>query len=206
MFVPNRLLINIFRGLFVLLLALNIFHGAISENPRFSSVSSWGDFWYGLFLTATISWLILEGLNWYFRKTKIGHLPSYFWAVAVGLNGADFFNSYSKLFEVSHFDKLAHAAGGFFFGILILSLVKRFNVNYGLNLNKTLIYYLTITSVNLGGIIYEIGEWVGDKYFGSNNITGIFDTTGDLIFNNIGLFLVLIIDWVYHRIEKSRRI
>lgn len=205
MLYPNKALINFFRGALVLILILNIFNGAIAEHPRFSSISSWGTVWQGLFLTAFISWLLLEVSNFYLKKTRVGHLPAYFWVVATGLIGADFFNSYSGLFEVANFDKGAHAAGGFFFGLLMLGLIKRINRSYDLKLTKTLIYYLAFASVNLGGIVYEIGELIGDRFFGSHNITGIFDTSEDLIFNNIGLILLLLIDWVLHRIEAGKK-
>jgi hypothetical protein len=69
-------------------------------------------------------------------------------------------------------------------------------------LTKFLIYYFTITTVNVGGILYEIGELIGDKYFGSLNITGLFDTTEDLIFNNAGLLLLLIADWAINKLPK----
>lgn len=201
---PNKLLINIFRGIMVTILFLNVLNGAISDNPRFSKISSWGPLWHGLFLTTLISWAILELANLYFKKTKVGHLPSYFWFIAAGLNGADFFNNYSLLFEIPNFDKLAHALGGFFFGMLMLGLIKRIDQSHNIGLSRFLIFYLTIATVNLGGVIYEIGELIGDKYFGSRNITGFFDTTEDLVFNNVGLFILLGIDWLVNKLTQAK--
>jgi len=193
---PNKILINIFRGLLVLLLIINILNGAVSSNPRFSNVSSWGELWQGLFLTALITWVILEIANFYFKKTKVGHLPAYFWVIAAGLNSADFFNNYTLLFEIPNYDKFVHAFGGFFFGILMLGLAKRINYNYNLGLSTPLIYYLVFATVNMGGVVYEFAELIGDKYFQARNITGALDTSEDLVFNNIGVALLLMGDWV----------
>jgi|GEM_PF-6142104 len=200
---PNKRLINICRALLILLLALNVLNGAVVNDPRFSKLSSWGPLWQGLFLTVLVSWLILEAANYFSKKTSVGALPAYFWIIAAGLNGADFFGNYSLLFEVPNYDKLAHTFGGFFFGIIILGLAKLINKKYNLRLPNALIYYLVAATVNMGGIVYEIGELIGDKYFGSSNITGPLDTTEDLVFNNLGLALLLMGDWVARKL-KSR--
>lgn len=201
---PNRTLIGIFRGLLILILLLNIFNGAVSGNPRFSAVSAWGPLWQGLFLTTLISWMILETANYFFKKTRVGYLPAHFWLIAAGLNANDFFNSYIKLFEVENFDKSVHLLSSFFFGIIILGLARRIDGNYNLHLPKILFYYLIAATVNVGGILYEIGELIGDRYFGSSNITGAFDTTEDIIFNNIGLFLILAIDFLSTKIRTKK--
>lgn len=197
-------MLNVFRGLLVLILFLNIFNGAVSHNPQFSVVSSWGPLWQGLFLTTLISWMILEITNYFFKKTRVGHLPTYFWLIAAGLNANDFFNNYAKIFEIQNFDKLVHLLGGFFFGIIILELARRIDKTYRLRLPAILFYYLIAATVNFGGILYEVGELIGDKYFGSSNISAVFDTTEDMIFNNIGLALILAIDFISVRIKTKR--
>jgi len=201
----NRTLINIFRSLLVVLLVVNILNGAVSNNPRFSSVSSWGEFWQGLFLTVLITWAILEAANLYLKKTKVGHLPAYFWAVAAGLNGADFISNYALLFEIPYYDKLIHASSGLLVTLLVLALILQINKNYNLNLRPSITYLLVIGLVNMGGILYEIAELIGDKYFGARNITGRFDTTGDLVFNNLGMTLMLIGYWISKKIKGVKK-
>lgn len=198
---PNRKLINVFRVFLILILIVNVLNGAVADNPRFSAISSWGPLWQGLFLTALISWAFLELVNHLFKKTRVGALPAYFWLITAGLNGADFLSNYSLLFEIANFDKMVHFTSGFFLGILLLNLAKRLNKNYNLNFSTFLFYFFAICVANVAGVIYEIGELIGDKYFGANNIIGPFDTTEDLVFNNLGLALLLISDWVIKKIR-----
>lgn len=195
---------NFFRIFLVLILLFNVYNGLISENHRFSQTSSWGTLWQGLFLTTLISWMFLETVNWYFQKTRVGTLPALFWGIATGMNGADFFYNFTKLFEVPFFDKIVHASGGFLFGIIAIIIIQRINEAYRLELPRLLFYYLLIATTNLAGIVYEIGELIGDKYFGSRNITGPFDTTEDLVFNNLGLTIVILIHIASKKLRETR--
>jgi len=44
---------------------------------------------------------------------------------------------------------------------------------------------------------------IGDRYYGAHNVTGAFDTSSDLLVNNLGIILVLVGDFVISRIRKA---
>jgi len=200
----SRKLVNIFRGLLVLVILLGLYNGLWADPKYRSQISSWGEIWYGLMLTVLLSWGILEGVNYFLQRHKFGHLPAYFWFITAGLNGGDLFGSASLLFEIRHYDKLTHSINNFFVAWLVFAMVKQINQSYHFKLNRFLIYYLTFATVNVLGVLYEVLEVIGDYYLGAVNITSRFDTTSDLIFNNAGLALLLISDLVIQKIQARR--
>lgn len=183
-------------------LAITFYYGAISSSFHFSKTSAWGDAWGGLFLSSVMVLVALESANWLSKKTRVGHLPASLWGFVAAISGTDIGSSFFSLFEISNFDSIVHYTLSGIGTIIFLILFKRIVGVYFEKHHLALTYYLAFTTVNVLNVLYEIGEAIGDKYYGSFNITSRFDTGGDLIFDNLGILTVLLLDFLIPRAIK----
>ncbi len=200
----NRWIVNFCRGFFVAAIFYVLYNGIFTDDYNYFSPAGWGSFWIGQFLTIATLWAILESSHWYFKQTRFGHLPAVFWALGTAFGGIDFGAGTFSLFEIQSFDKVVHFSTGILGAVLFLNLVRVVSKFYHYNTPRIVAYYIALTSVNIFGIVYEIAELIGDRYYGAHNVTGPFDTTEDILVNNIGIVLILISDFVISRIRRRR--
>jgi uncharacterized membrane protein YjdF len=191
------------RGALAITLLVYLYNGLLAAKPQLSQFSGWGELWQGQVLTVVAVWAILEISNLIAQKTKLGGLPNYAWILAGGINGVDFVANVFLLFEIPQFDKIVHFSTGIAGGLLFLMLIRWAFKKHEIRLPKFWIYLLTIATVNLLAVIYEIIELVGDKYFGAFNITDKFDTTEDLLLDMLGVSVVIAADLIIGKIKKS---
>lgn len=199
----KNLLINTARLFLLLVLFLDFYNGFLTLHPRIPKLSSWGTLWQGLFLTVLITWITIEIVNHYLIKKGDSGLPSYFWSLTVLGTGGDSLANFFLLFELPYFDKFMHFSAAVIFSFLAMKFLNMLENLLNLRFSKLLAYYLVLSIINLGAVVYEIGEWIGDKYFDANNIIGVFDTTEDIIFNLIGASVVILIDFTVHKIKRQ---
>jgi len=61
-----------------------------------------------------------------------------------------------------------------------------------------------VSIANLLGAAYEISEWLGDIWFGTHRVTGLFDTPHDLLDNLVGSLLVIAGAVLVRRLTRRR--
>ena len=201
----NKFVINLFRGLIFGFLLIILYKGLLSPSPNFSKTSAWGDAWGGLFLSSVAILGLLETSNWFSKKTRIGHLPASFWGFAATISGTDVGASLLSLFEIPYFDNIVHYSLSGVGAIIFLILFRKIFKTYLEKVHWLVPYYLAFATVNVLNVFYEIGEMIGDKYYGSFNITSQFDTGEDFVFNNLGILTVLLIDLIMLRLIKRSK-
>ena len=198
----NKWVLNFCRGFLAAILFYVLYNGLLTDQSGLSP-AAWGRFWLGPFLSPGVLWSVLEGAHWYLKRTRFGHLPAVFWALGTALGGIDFGANTFSLFEIQNFDKIVHFSTGILGTVLFLNLIRVISRFYQYNIPRMVVYYVTLTTANLFSVIYEIAELIGDRYYGAHNVTGPFDTSSDLLVNNLGIILVLAADFAISIIRKQ---
>jgi len=192
----------VFRILILLTLLFNFYNAFIGDIvPRFS-FNAWGQFKTGPFLTVLFVWLILEIINYFSVNHGIA-LPSSLWGfVAFGLildSTSDYTFIYDKL---RNYDKVMHfLVGGLLSGFIIIKIIEYFSAKSPLP--PLLKYSLTILLINFAGFLYEIFEFITDRFLNASNIRSRFDTTEDMILNLLGAVLISFIHYLFFQPAKK---
>lgn len=123
-----------------------------------------------------------------------------------------FFHFYDKF---PLYDSILHVTGGILLAFLGLStfygLEKRFS-NYTPRAFKTKVSIASFNLVNSLGVIWEIIEFTADQIFGGTpgyrlaQEGSLFDTMTDLIENNMGALLAILIFWRVIELKKEKEL
>lgn len=142
--------------------------------------------WLGLLATSVVSWTILEGLYYFFRKrgASLSGFPYFFAAVVLWLD---------VLGDVAHFygrygwyDQVMHLVGGGAVMVIALAVFSKAKIRFELPIVAVLI--LAIGLVALLGSFYEIEEYLEDRFYHGRPVRlgDGPDTADDLMWNLIG--------------------
>lgn len=194
---------NVFRILILITLGFNFYNAFIGDIvPRFS-FNAWGNFKTGPFLTVLVSWLILETIS-HISDKRGELLPNYLWGFATFGLMLDSTSDYTMLFDkFRYYDKFLHfLVGGIVIGFMALKIIESFSGQSPLPTWQK--YSLTILIVNFGGFLYEVFEFVTDKFFKAGNVLGKFDTTEDLILNTAGTIAVILTHYLLSKNQSLK--
>ena len=125
-----------------------------------------------------ISYALLAGAVWLDALGNFQHLYAGFW----------------------WWDRLTHTVGGMALsaGLIDYFLARR---QVGMQASWNVAAWLGLLVGQLVGSIYEISEWLGDFWFDTHRVTGLYDAPHDLFQNLIGGLLVLALMRAFRRRE-----
>jgi hypothetical protein len=149
--------------------------------------------WAGVISTSVLAWVTLEGINMFLVRRHASPLLGYtiFLAIlAIYLDG--FGNMWGWYASYPRFDNLVHALSG------LAGTTVLMNGFYGLaqasrwRVPPVLIVYLGFSTMALGGMGFELVEYMSDRVFGVDFWLGDgVDTVTDLAMNMLGSLLAL---------------
>lgn len=139
------------------------------------------------------------GLLWLDRRLRrrgqrlswvtVGIVIGAIWLDALG-NFQHFFAQYWW------YDRLSHATGGMAVSAVFIDLfVSRFRQGHGF-LSWGIAAWFGFMFGQFVGAMYEISEWLGDWWFQTERVRGLYDAPRDLWFNLIGGLAVLLFFWL----------
>ncbi len=159
--------------------------------------------WRGLFITALITFLILEAIAYKYYREKKYMLHWMVWVVlAISLSldaSADIFHLYGRY---QWWDKAVHCfnSAAICFGIFIVVgafWIDTFNfrlLTRRQQLRLSLLLAGTITMTL--SALYEIEEYTEDILYHTNRLGPGTDTADDLLFNALGAAAMIIVLWI----------
>lgn len=203
----SLVLTSIARFLFFSLLVfelLNVFK-IIRLNTQFT--------WFGLLITATSAFILLEVVAQRYRQNKGHRLHWIVWIIvvlALSLDAAgDFFFLYGRF---DWWDRVVHYGVSAITCFTLFSVINAFWIDrfeFSLLFKKgklKLALFLAATSTISLSAIYEIEEYTEDLLFHTNRLGPGVDTADDLFFNVSGVLTVVILISIYYLITKRRKI
>lgn len=113
------------------------------------------------------------------------------WLVAIGVwfdALGNFINFYSRF---SWWDKLAHGIGSAAAALALFALLNGLQHLGRIRLTRWLTALFAMSCTTLLAAIYEISEYLGDQWFATHRVTDLYDTADDLLWNTIGVVLVI---------------
>lgn len=150
--------------------------------------------WFGLSITAIISWLVIEIVSSLLRKYCGEGLAG--WAMFIATGGiyldalGDILHFYGRF---GWYDQLAHLAGGAAVAILIFDALWQMNKCQKIKLGNWGLNIFAICGATLFGALYEIEEYLEDYFTGSHRLGDGFDTANDLMLDIIGAIAIILI-------------
>lgn len=116
------------------------------------------------------------------------------WFDAVG----NFLDFYTK---IPNWDRLAHFLGTAVVTLGILATLQMLRQHGKIQLGGLFISIVAPSIAISITVVHEIAEFIGDRWFGTHRVTGIFDTSGDLVFNLLGAALVILLVQPYRNMK-----
>lgn len=96
-------------------------------------------------------------------------------------------------------DRLTHTVGGMALSAAFIDLFLAFRRNGRLPVGWSWAAWMGVLVGQLLGSIYEISEWLGDYWFHTQRVTGVYDAPHDLFQNLVGGLVVLGLMWLFRR-------
>ena len=169
--------------------------------------------WLGLIITSVVSLAILEIIAVHYRRRKGHRMHWLVWlivAASLSLDAAgDFFHLYGRYSWWDQFVHLFVSAVACFTLFIVISAfwIDKFKFSLLLRTGRLkLSLLLAATSVMSLSALYEIEEYAEDFIFHTNRLGPGADTANDLLFNFIGVLLVVFFIIVYYSITHKRKI
>lgn len=167
--------------------------------------------WRGLFITALVTWAILEGVAYrYFLKKGFG-LHAIIWIIVflslVMDASADIFHLYSR-FE--WWDQCTHFVNSGLICLAIFISISAFWLNRpGLALlhkpaRLHLGLFISATTTMALSALYEIEEYIEDVLYGTHRSGPGTDTPNDLLCNALGIILSVAIIWIIMKLRHKK--
>lgn len=99
-------------------------------------------------------------------------------------------------------DRLTHTVGGMALsaGFIDYFLARR---KVGMQASWNVAAWLGVLVGQLIGSIYEISEWLGDFWFDTHRVQGLYDTPRDLFQNLVGGLTVLLLMFLVNKLRRS---
>lgn len=105
--------------------------------------------------------------------------------------------------NVEWWDKLAHAVGSAAVALAILTLLRALQQRGRIQMGRLLLGVYAISITTTLSALYEISEYIGDAVYPTNRVTGLFDTSDDLLWNFLAAVLVVWFGlWLRRRQKK----
>lgn len=193
--------IQVFRGLFVLLLSLEVLNaiGILHFGLTYT--------WSGLVVTGALVFFGIEFVqSVVFRRTET-HLHWSVWGLAFASVFIDAFGDMMHLYtDIGSYDKVAHAIGGAVTALVLFQMVSALARAYRHTLSPRIRILLAYTLAISFGAYYEMEEYLEDALTGSHRSGGSGDTALDICMDILGATLVLVAFLAWrHWQERGRR-
>lgn len=136
---------------------------------------------YGAQLPWTTAWLVAIGV----------------WFDAMG----NFVHFYQRF---GWWDKLAHGVGSAAAALALFALFSALQDLGRIRLTRWLTALFAVSCTTLLAAMYEITEFLGDQWFATHRVTDLYDTADDLLWNTVGVMLVIAVaSWLQTR-QRAR--
>lgn len=113
------------------------------------------------------------------------------WMVAVGVwfdAMGNFVHFYQRF---GWWDKLAHGVGSAAAALAIFALLSALQQIGRMQLTRWLAALFAVSCTTLLAAVYEMTEFLGDQWFATHRVTDLYDTADDLMWNTVGVVLVI---------------
>jgi len=153
--------------------------------------------WRGLLITTIIAVIILESINFYVRKKTKQQLKGWVYLCAAFLLYFDAIGDTLGLYQISWYDQVAHLSAGFWAMLMLYTVFLQIKLQVSLRGKLLFAWCITATI----GTVYEIEEYIEDLVYKTNRLGDGFDTANDLLMNNSGALLMLLVItlfWHFH--------
>jgi hypothetical protein len=192
---------QIFRGLFVILLLLEVLNaiGILHFGLTYT--------WSGLVVTGAIVFLGIEVVERIISRRIGAHLHWSAWGLAFTSIFIDAFGDMTHLYtQVGFYDTVAHAIGGAVTALVFAQMIAGLARAYRQGLSARIQILLAYTVAISFGAYYEMEEYLEDALTGSGRSGGNADTALDICMDVLGatLVLVVLLMWLYRQ-ERGRR-
>ncbi len=125
------------------------------------------------------------------RDIELPWIVPFLFVADIWLNAtANFLNFYTRFF---YWDNLAHFLGTSVVTVGILVILKILQQRGMINMGGLFLAIVALSLAMSLSVIYEIFEYTGDQLFGTHRVTGLYDTSSDLLLNTSGALLVIIL-------------
>lgn len=160
--------------------------------------------WLGLLLTAGFVWFGMEIVSFQLEKrTGQGLSSPVFFLGLVGISWdaiGDVSRFYSKF---GWYDNAAHVIGGALATLVIFSIFDRLNKAKIIQLESTLLDFVSLAIASFLGLLYEIEEFLEEIWFGHDRLGDAYDTVMDLLLNIVGGLIILAVLFFFRKKSKS---
>lgn len=169
--------------------------------------------WFGLIITSTVSFFILEITAHKYRKIKGHYLHWSMWLIVVAglwLDAAgDFFRFYGKYLWWDQFVHIFISAVVAFVLFVVINAFWLDKLKFSLLFNagrfKLSLFLAAATTLSLSAL-YEIEEYAEDVLFKTNRLGPGTDTANDLFCNLIGVLAAASFILIYYSLTRKRKI
>lgn len=125
------------------------------------------------------------------------------WSATLGV-WFDAAGNFAHLYaNVEWWDKLAHAVGAAAVALAILTLLQVLQERGRMQMGRLLLGIFAVSIATTLSVLYEISEYIGDTVYPTNRVTGLFDTSDDLLWNFLAAVLVVWLGVWSHRGQKN---
>ena len=154
-----------------------------------------------------ISGVIIILVVYFILKKKISiEIPWYVaWLAALGIwfdATGNFVHFYARFFW---WDKLAHAVGSGAIALALFFIFYHLNKQGRIKLGGFNLCLYTISLTTFLSVLYEISEYIGDTIYPTNRVTGLFDTSDDLLWNISATILFVIFAYFLAKTRQKNR-
>lgn len=187
---------NLLRILFFLLMIFELLNlvGVFHLSLQFT--------WRGLLTTSIAVFIFLEIAGYFYHQKKGDFLHWIVWLLAlisIGLDViADIFHLYARF---SWWDQTLHSFTSAVICFIVFIVISAFWLDtFKFSLLKgharlRLALFLAATSTMTIAALYEVEEYTEDLIFGTNRLGPGTDTANDLMFNGMGIIIMVIVLW-----------
>lgn len=98
-------------------------------------------------------------------------------------------------------DRVTHVVGGMAVSAGFIDLYQTWRRGGGFNVSWGQATWLGFLAGQFVASMYEVSEWLGDMWFGTNRVVFRYDTPHDLFFNAAGGGLVVFLAWISRKIQ-----
>ena len=102
----------------------------------------------------------------------------------------------------SWWDQLAHGVGTAAVALGILAIVQTLIQRGDLRMGRAWMGMTAVCMAVTSSVLYEISEYLGDVVYPTNRVTGLFDTSDDLMWNTLAAALVVALALRLQRVKK----
>lgn len=148
--------------------------------------------WLGLFLTASVVWIMVEIASWFLNLKTKTKLPGWVFLISAAAVYVDAFGDIlGGYFLFNWYDQVAHFLGGGATAGLVFSFLYFLNKKNIIKIGKISFFIFSVSVTGFLGSLYEIEEYLEDLFRGSQRLGSGFDTANDMLLNFLGALVVV---------------